>query len=279
MDGAAIFKERLNEQEIKEVNDFVREMAATQGLIYKLDVDTLTVDAEEQSSHILGYEDGALSGYAAINGNHKNEDEVTFICRGEQSFHIMHEKLMCSAPGRSERILAIANRCDVALIEWLKCMGYSFLNTELRMAFNISGFKPLIRSGLVIRNAYECDRDIVLVIDKESFKMGGSFEISQQDLKRTRVAIMNDEIVGKLRTYANTGIYGIYGFAIKTGYRGQGFGKAFLSSVLNEIIANGYEKIYLEVSSENKPAAGLYQSLGFREEAVFDYYFKDKVIS
>ena len=278
MEDTAVFRVRLNEQEIREANDFVRDMSTTQGLIYKLDVDTLTVDAEDQSAHILCYEDGALSGYAAINGNHKNEDEVTFICRNKQSFHIMHETLMRSEAGEAERLLAIANRCDNALVEWLKRMDYSLLNTELRMTFNISGFTPLIRSGLVIRKASECDRDSVLGIDKGSFEMGGSFDISQQDLKRTWVAIINDEIVGKLRTYVNSGIYGIYGFAIKTGYRGQGLGKAFLSSVLNGIIMEGYEKIYLEVSSENKPATGLYQSLGFCEEAVFNYYYKEKVV-
>jgi len=147
------------------------------------------------------------------------------------------------------------------------------------MAFEISGFTPVKRRGLIIRKASECDRDTILDIDKVSFEMDGSFEIPQEDLRRTWVAGINGEIVGKLRIYANSGIYGIYGFAIKTGCRGQGLGKEFLSSVINEIIAHGYEKIYLEVSPENKPAAGLYHSLGFREEAVFDYYFKDRAVS
>lgn len=58
-----------------------------------------------------------------------------------------------------------------------------------------------------------------------------------------------------------------FGIIIAKDFRGRGFGKALLLTVLDEAKAQGYEKLAIHVMSTNNSALSLYQSLGFIEEA------------
>lgn len=64
----------------------------------------------------------------------------------------------------------------------------------------------------------------------------------------------------------------IFGFGILPTYRRKGFGRAFLSSIVNELQSKFDDDILLEVDSENHGAFILYTTSGFKREVQFDYY-------
>jgi ribosomal protein S18 acetylase RimI-like enzyme len=84
-----------------------------------------------------------------------------------------------------------------------------------------------------------------------------------------------DDLLGFGQFYEKLGRCHLARLAIAPAFRGQGLGKAFISSLMN-ISRNqlGQSEFSLYVLESNKPAVACYQSLGFRRaevsEAVID---------
>ncbi|MDR2655448.1 MAG: GNAT family N-acetyltransferase [Oscillospiraceae bacterium] len=270
MTGRAVFTKSLSGRELAEVAAF----AAGKNLIYKLDADTLRTDCRERSAHILYRAGDALTGYAALNYFVPGEAEVTFISEEEAAFELMYGELRRAFSGNLKKLIAIVNRADTRLAGWLGRGGFSFSNTELRMRFEASNYAPGSRNGLEVKNAGEEYAAAVLALDKAAFGLESAGEISPRDLSDTKIAFAGDKIVGKMRIESHEGVFAIYGFSISPEYRGKGFGRDFLSAVLEGITSQSYNKIYLEVEESNMVAFNLYKNSGFQVEAVFDYYHK-----
>ena len=55
-------------------------------------------------------------------------------------------------------------------------------------------------------------------------------------------------------------------------YRGKGYGRAILLKTIEKLEDAGAEEILLQVAVHNAAALRLYQSCGFQETSVMDYY-------
>jgi ribosomal protein S18 acetylase RimI-like enzyme len=64
----------------------------------------------------------------------------------------------------------------------------------------------------------------------------------------------------------------IFGLGLLPEFQGEGFGKQFLSLLIDHLFSRGARKVKLEVDSNNKRAIHLYQQLGFAVLSGFDYY-------
>lgn len=64
----------------------------------------------------------------------------------------------------------------------------------------------------------------------------------------------------------------IFGFGILPTHRRKGYGRAFLSSMVDELQSKFDDGILLEVDSENNSAFMLYTTSGFKKQVQFDYY-------
>jgi len=62
---------------------------------------------------------------------------------------------------------------------------------------------------------------------------------------------------------------------LKKEYQKKGYGKLFLSKLINELKEKGIEYIYLEVSEKNESAFNLYKKLGFKELDVREKYYRN----
>lgn len=67
---------------------------------------------------------------------------------------------------------------------------------------------------------------------------------------------------------------GLYAIHVDEAYRGQHWGKAICTSILNKGMEMGASFAYLQVVSGNTPAKNLYTSLGF--EYFYTYWFRVK---
>jgi len=65
----------------------------------------------------------------------------------------------------------------------------------------------------------------------------------------------------------------VFGFGVLPEFRGRGYGREILRDMLFIMAESGHlKRLLLEVACENRKALGLYQSCGFRETAVYNYY-------
>jgi len=62
--------------------------------------------------------------------------------------------------------------------------------------------------------------------------------------------------------------------AIAKPYRGRGLAKCFWSSICNKIFSDGYEEIFIDISSVNLPILNLYVSLGATFRNAVEVYHK-----
>jgi ribosomal protein S18 acetylase RimI-like enzyme len=83
------------------------------------------------------------------------------------------------------------------------------------------------------------------------------------------------EPVGCLKLYEMQDEVGIYGFVVRSAYRGRGYGRQILEETIRTIRAGSRKQIMLEVDSENTNAIGLYRSSGFKETTTYGYYNLD----
>ncbi|MDQ3454095.1 MAG: GNAT family N-acetyltransferase [Actinomycetota bacterium] len=78
--------------------------------------------------------------------------------------------------------------------------------------------------------------------------------------------------VGSLRTTRDGAVGGVYGFAVDPQWQGRGIGRDVLRRVCRQLLAEGADRVALEVAVDNEHALGLYTSLGFVPVATEDYY-------
>ncbi|GHO54097.1 GNAT family N-acetyltransferase [Ktedonobacter robiniae] len=87
------------------------------------------------------------------------------------------------------------------------------------------------------------------------------------------------EPVGCLRldVHEAEGRIGIYSVGVIPAYRGRGYGRQMLESVLRDIPEREQKVITLDVETDNTPALHLYRSCGFRVARTYAYYALDLV--
>jgi len=67
---------------------------------------------------------------------------------------------------------------------------------------------------------------------------------------------------------------GIFDIIVDKSYRGNGYGKNIMDSILNTAAEKGLKTAYLQVVVGNRPAENLYANLGFKEE--YRYWYRVK---
>lgn len=100
-------------------------------------------------------------------------------------------------------------------------------------------------------------------------------KIETLEIEGNYIAYLDNEIVGKIKLDHFQEIIGIYGVVIASEWQGQGLGRALLNQGIQLAINQTFQKLYLEVDSQNARALKLYLSAGFYQEAIFDYYELD----
>jgi ribosomal protein S18 acetylase RimI-like enzyme len=83
-----------------------------------------------------------------------------------------------------------------------------------------------------------------------------------------------DEPVGTLRLedLGRENELGIYGFVIRSEYRGRGYGRQMLEETIRAVQAEGQRGLMLDVDVDNANALGLYLSCGFEITTTYVYY-------
>lgn len=87
---------------------------------------------------------------------------------------------------------------------------------------------------------------------------------------------INNEYIGCGLGVIEGNYIGIFDIVVSKKYRGQGFGKYIVESLLHFGIQNGCKTAYLQVMINNPIARNLYKNIGFTEVYKYWYRVKDK---
>jgi ribosomal protein S18 acetylase RimI-like enzyme len=143
------------------------------------------------------------------------------------------------------------------------------------LAHDLNRLPPVSTAAIDIRRARRADRPGVLAIDKLAFGPFWRFDDAGLDeamratpVSRFRVALSDGELVG----------YAIAGRAARRGYlqrlavdparQRQGIGRQLTLDALRWMNRRGVDRAVVNTQLENDSALALYQSLGFRLQAV-----------
>jgi len=73
------------------------------------------------------------------------------------------------------------------------------------------------------------------------------------------------QLYGPHQIQANVNKYAyIYGFRVRSSYRGRGIGSQMLETAESDLVQRGFERIALNVARENESARRLYERRGYR---------------
>ncbi len=107
-------------------------------------------------------------------------------------------------------------------------------------------------------------KDLVTGIENPTYQLEDNFISYMAEIK--------GKIIGKIHLSITNNEGFIYGLGVLPEFRGRGYGREILSSILDILNRKDVENIFLEVATENKNALSLYESCGFEEISVMDYY-------
>jgi ribosomal protein S18 acetylase RimI-like enzyme len=94
----------------------------------------------------------------------------------------------------------------------------------------------------------------------------------QQSNRRHYLATLGDEPIGMLRVGAYAAYADITGFGVLPAHRGRGYGRQMLLDTVDRLLAEGRERIVIEVATDNRRALGLYESCGFTVASAYGFY-------
>ena len=83
---------------------------------------------------------------------------------------------------------------------------------------------------------------------------------------------MNNEIVGVTQGIYDNEIYGIYGLAVKKGFRCKGIGKEIIKKQLHMCKNKKLKIAFLQTENDFYPA-DIYRKIGFKDVCI-EYYYK-----
>ncbi len=285
-DEVICLKKYLTEKELEDVYALQNICKREDNVNLKLELDyrrglnkTVTPGLKD-IDEFLYYADGKLVAYLSISCFGGNIGEITGMTHPEWRRNGLFNRLYQLA--RNEylhrnfnRVLLLADRSSESGAGFAKAIGASYEFSEYRMS--LPEISPVNEGGPVtLRIAGSKDIREIRRQNSIYFDDIDDEGLQPEDLELSDttayLVMQNDKILGKIEVDFYEASAYILGFGILPAYRGRGYGRAALQEALRLITERGIRKAELDVVCTNSSALHLYQSCGFREESVMDYY-------
>lgn len=182
-------------------------------------------------------------------------------------------------------VLLLCDRVSSAGHAFLNKIGstYKFCEVEMYLQKDVPIHDVYTHSDILLQKANNADAAIIQKIDaaawnepRKSPDEDEEIFLPEDEEKRgltIYLGIKDGITVGKINLQkSESGVWGIYGFAMLPEFRGLGYGRAMLRRAIEKMKESGAKEIMLQVVPENERALNLYTSCGFKETSVMDYY-------
>jgi ribosomal protein S18 acetylase RimI-like enzyme len=251
-----------------------------EGLTLKLNVSR---DAEGMPANKwLYYEQGALVGYAALDGGPPEAELCGMVAPAHRRKGIGRALLAAATDACRRatvyRLLLICEDASHSGQGFVRAIDAAHSFSELHMEMDAPPAAEQPRKDVLVREATPQDYDALAEVLVSAF--GGSYDHTRARFEaeagegdgRYLVGEVNERLAGGLKLYEHDGRAGVYAFGVSQEERGKGYGRAILQQTIEIARANGYPRIYLEVDDDNTVARRLYESSGFQTTTTYGYF-------
>jgi len=285
-------KENISEKEYNEINTLQDIISSKDKVNLKLELDyRLKINKNSDGvlkniNEFLYYEDDILVAYLGISCFGGNIAEINGMThpswRRKGIFKKLFELAMNECNKRSfNKILLLTDGKSDSGIKFIEAVGGKYDVSEYRMeVINAISSENIIPINL--RKAEKSDKkeigrqdSIFFYNEKESENLVDKAEIRNDAEIRIETSYMielNNTTIGKININYNDNSAFISGFGILPEFRGKGYGKVALKEAIKLINVININIVQLDVSCKNNRALNLYQSCGFQEQSVMNYY-------
>lgn len=261
--------------QIRELDDIC---SAAEPLCMKLNWDILETRPVGEINDLFTYDDGLLVGYLGLYGfgAHPEEIELTGMVRPDYRRRGIFTRLfneaaaICRSRG-AKRLLLVAERQTPSGAGFAGNTGLVYTFSEYRLL--CGAYKPtgVVPDGFSFRPAGAGDTSFINALDHVCFGRTYTGEYTGE-LERLFIASLDGRDIGKIGLNYEDGMGYIFGVALLPEFRGRGYGRAMLDTVLKKHFDSSVTPVILEVAVKNDGALSLYKSCGFAEITVYDYY-------
>jgi ribosomal protein S18 acetylase RimI-like enzyme len=288
-------KFELNEEDYKAIKKLEAICCDVQKTNLKLEIDykmSLRRNSIKNKimTEFLYYENEFLVGYLGLCNFHGTSVEVSGMVDPKFRRRGIFKKLYVLAVeewqkmGPSE-VLVLCDHTSRSGLAFIEEIGAEYGLSEYKMCVNQRDLQ--IKHALAVKLRLATSEDSAEIDRQSSIYFGMPEEeadnkehegdkdkasIEADDNFISYMAEVQGEIMGKIHTSITNNEGFIYGFGVLPNFRGKGYGREILCSALDMFKRENVENIFLDVATENKNALELYESCGFEEISVMDYY-------
>ena len=292
-----IKKQILTESEVTEIERLARICNNHENLHMRIGWIRLRPQQREENNNFLFndflfYEDGILTGYLVLDDHGTAARELTGMVHPEHRRKGIFTALLAAAKEESRgrgvrKLILICEDSSRSGRAFVTATGAHYDSSEYRMVLETFREKKIFDDRLFFRQANESDLEALVTILVDGFddtveevksSITDSFEEPYCHFYLAtfgEVSLGCNEPVACLKLYEMQDEVGIYGFVVRSAYRGRGYGRQMLEETIRTIQARSQKKIMLEVDTQNTNAIGLYRSCGFKETTTYGYYSLD----
>ena len=275
-------KNIFSDAECNQIDELNKVCCAYDGIYLKLElefkkqVQNIISEHPENMNEFLCFDGTRLIGCAGILSFDAKEAEITGMVhpdyRRRGVFTQMFDKVKSECAKRQfESILLLADGKSESGIGFIQSAGGKYKTSEYQM--ELDGIQIAeVTDGISLSPAKPEDLPEIRRQDKMYFGSGDLFENEISENFVTYVIRHENAIIGKIKVDYSEDLPYIGGFGILPEYRGRGYGRQALLQIVNFISLKGYNKCRLEVETSNSNALHLYESCGFKQKSVMNYY-------
>ena len=273
----------LNETQLAQIRHLEAACNRFEELTMKLNWSRLQQRPANEINDFLFYEGGELRGYLALYHFNGREAEVSAMTQPEYRRRGLFKQLLAAARAELSRrgipdLLFICEQPSESGQHCLAAIGATYEFSEYKMNLQQWVQPPPLSIELQLRPAQLEDVEDLARMDELCFET--SFIETKRHLerdlvdqrRRTLVATAGPIKIGKIGVLMAEEESYIYAFCVLPGYRRRGYGKMILTRTVEQLVAEGWRPISLEVACANEQALGLYQQCGFQVVTAYDYY-------
>lgn len=273
----------LTAADIAAITDLIAVCNAHDSLRMRIKPVNLRKRPEGAVNDFLYYEDGRLIGYLSGDSWGTKEKELAGMVHPDYRRRGIFNALFETARetyrwAGAERLVLICERSSATGQAWVATTGAIHDFSEHEMALGTYHERGKSMDGLVVRLATEADTEPIVAIlatdtgNETDVRAWVSYLLAHPEESNFFLATLHGKPLGTIRLDDRGDEMGIYGFEVRLGYRGLGYGRQILEHVILYSQSKFPKPIMLDVDTTNTNAIGLYRSVGFEIRTTYDYY-------
>ena len=235
-----------------------------------------------KTSDFCHYAQGKLVGYMPVDG-FGDQFEITAIVHPNYRRQGIFKQLFAAAKEEAirrnaARLLLVNYRNSVSGNALVAALGLPYHNSEYHMETDRTMLSALPASqvnllDVTAANVADLSQSLAATFGAGRWNSEAELlaDLAREDGKYF-LATVDGTLIGQIGVVTDDNEVYVRAVGIVPQWRGRGYGRQLLSALVQKMLAEGFSRFALDVETANRNALSLYQSCGFQESNVYDYY-------